>query len=521
MNDMKKNIQIWLLAALLTGGLAGCYNDKGNYDYKEINEVECTIKAAIKGGNEIVIDEMGSSRCKQSPNEMTVVYTPVISQTMAQNEENLVYEWIVSTGSGKTTHNEKDLELVFPANTESAFSIRFCVTDQLTNVSFYKSLSIKTSQPYINSWFVLNQNSDNFQQLSVVEEPDSVQPIISYDAYGDLGLSKSEDIKVIRDATHLMYSPRLDKSNQLNPEMLQLMTKEGIWRTKPNTLSMTAMKLPSVIVNDKLTLQYGRDGSVACSSTVIVDERGQMHYCYDGESYETIEAYNNPYSVGVAGYSLGEVGSITIWDDEEMAFGYADIRGSKGELDFIYDNAEGLYDNKIVWMGPEYGDTDESKNSLGIAIACNETTQEYVVYHLGRKDDKEYGITQSHVVGQLVGGKEVSQFATAPYVFLQQFFYISGSKLYRCNINSGESVEIYDAEGTISQMKFRILNQNVERPHEARTLGLSVEKEDGTWELHQIMLTIAGDLDEESVKVFSGFGPIKDFCFSFRNAIIN
>ena len=94
----------------------------------------------------------------------------------------------------------------------------------LTNVSFYKSLSISTSQPYINSWFVLNEK-EGVQQLSVIEEPDSVNSIISFDGYGDLGLSKSEDIKVIRDATHLIYSPTLDRKNAVNPEILQLMSK--------------------------------------------------------------------------------------------------------------------------------------------------------------------------------------------------------------------------------------------------------------------------------------------------------
>ena len=90
-----------------------------------------------------------------------------------------------------------------------------------------------------------------------------------------------------------------------------------------------------------------------------------------------------------------------------MAFGYADIRGGKAELNFIYQYVEGLNDTEIVWMGPEYGDGDESKNSLGIAIARHKDTQDYVVYHLGRNDDKEYAVTRSDAIGQLVGGNAV------------------------------------------------------------------------------------------------------------------
>ena len=40
---MKKTISIFMLAALLIGGLAGCYDDKGNYKNRDINEVTYKI----------------------------------------------------------------------------------------------------------------------------------------------------------------------------------------------------------------------------------------------------------------------------------------------------------------------------------------------------------------------------------------------------------------------------------------------------------------------------------------------
>lgn len=40
---MKKTISIFMLAALLIGGLTGCYEDKGNYKYRDINEVTYKI----------------------------------------------------------------------------------------------------------------------------------------------------------------------------------------------------------------------------------------------------------------------------------------------------------------------------------------------------------------------------------------------------------------------------------------------------------------------------------------------
>ena len=47
---MKKTISIFMLAALLIGGLTGCYEDKGNYKYRDINEVTYKILPESEDG---------------------------------------------------------------------------------------------------------------------------------------------------------------------------------------------------------------------------------------------------------------------------------------------------------------------------------------------------------------------------------------------------------------------------------------------------------------------------------------
>lgn len=64
---MKKTISIFMLAALLIGGLTGCYEDKGNYKYRDINEVTYKI---------LPESEDGYYRFKQPPvDTMYVDYT--------------------------------------------------------------------------------------------------------------------------------------------------------------------------------------------------------------------------------------------------------------------------------------------------------------------------------------------------------------------------------------------------------------------------------------------------------------
>lgn len=506
---MKKVIQIWFMAALLSGGLAGCYDDEGNYDYKDINEMTYTIKASIKGGNEIAIDSLGYSRCKQSPEDITVVYTPVVTQSMVSGEENLVYEWsVVKQGEGTVrVDTVKELELEFPKNTASEYSITFRVTDNTTNVSFYKSLRIKTVQPYLNSWFVLN-GEDGARRLSVVEEPDSVQYVISYDGYGDLGLSDLEERKVILEADALIYSPGIDFDSPATMELLQVMTKDGIWSMKPNTLTMTKMR-----INTDLSMVDRMEGSVASGTTATVDGRGQLYLSTDGKSYELQLPNDENYHVDVIGHNLGEAACVGFWDNNKKRFGYADAtRWGNSSAYFIDAPVEGVEEQEILWIGPEFGDTKENQ-SFGMAIGRNKSTQEYTVYHITQDDKNEYVITPQNI-GLLRGTP--SGFATAPYAWPGQFFYISGNSVYRFN-GTDESIELYDAGNPIRQIKFRMLTNSVGRDDEIRVMGLAVEGTDG-WELHQISLTNGGDLVENKVKVFEGFGPIKDFCFSLRNS---
>ena len=135
---MKKTISIFMLAALLIGGLTGCYEDKGNYKYRDINEVTYKI---------LPESEDGYYRFKQPPvDTMYVDYTVDLSQSQATNEENLEFLWLVSYSKDKKTVTDtittRDLRLTFPPKKSSAFDIVFSLTDKQTNVSSYKELHI-------------------------------------------------------------------------------------------------------------------------------------------------------------------------------------------------------------------------------------------------------------------------------------------------------------------------------------------------------------------------------------------
>ena len=57
----------------------GCYDDKGDYDYHDVNTME------------IVIPETKLRMPKEEAVEVSIM--PQISQTLEQNEEELLFQW--------------------------------------------------------------------------------------------------------------------------------------------------------------------------------------------------------------------------------------------------------------------------------------------------------------------------------------------------------------------------------------------------------------------------------------------
>lgn len=108
--------------------LYGCYKDKGNYDYNNINEI---IFDSIK------IEPSASVQVGEAVNMHAY-----ITNTISENENDLKFEWYLS-GNGDSTLNlvasGKDVEnVVFDLNAGTYYFF-LKVTDTKTGVSFYSN----------------------------------------------------------------------------------------------------------------------------------------------------------------------------------------------------------------------------------------------------------------------------------------------------------------------------------------------------------------------------------------------
>lgn len=154
-----KKISSLILFALL---LAGCYEDKGNYDYSldTMNEIKSvtfspSIVQAVEG-NVIEVQQAleESSRTRR--------VDAIVEQTIAKGLENLDFYWCRSY-TNEEGKNVKDtilskgfLEFDLPVGKAMSYDVFLQIYDRTTDLSHYSSFKINTRPVFKNSLFVMH-----------------------------------------------------------------------------------------------------------------------------------------------------------------------------------------------------------------------------------------------------------------------------------------------------------------------------------------------------------------------------
>ena len=143
-----KNI-IYTLAVLILSFI-GCYDDKGNYDYADLNEIR------IEEFNYISSPTLGD----------TIRIVPKFTYSKGDNSNvELSYEW---TFAGKVIGNERNLEWIIDTMTKAYCILR--VTDHKYNVQYMQTTQLNITTPYVNNgWYILTEKN-GYSSLSYIRE---------------------------------------------------------------------------------------------------------------------------------------------------------------------------------------------------------------------------------------------------------------------------------------------------------------------------------------------------------------
>lgn len=129
--------KIFLIELLGIFLFESCYDDKGNYSYRAINEI--TVKH----------DFFGDTMLRMYSFVDTLRVFPEISTTVNHDPDNYEYEWVAvggdpTIGGQYTLGKEKDL--VYPITLPSqSYVVHFKIQDKSTGLTTISSLSLQLS----------------------------------------------------------------------------------------------------------------------------------------------------------------------------------------------------------------------------------------------------------------------------------------------------------------------------------------------------------------------------------------
>lgn len=173
-----QNKWIYLLAIIGICVSTGCYKDKGNYDYRPINEVSVTAVDTVNG----YVAYFGD----------TLSVDPVIKGSLQGNGE-YTYEWSVEEPNLATTviSTEKNLRYKVslpPGN----YSLRLKVTDVASGVLYHLRTNLQVSTEVYEGYLVLNDVNGRSRLDMLSYQSASQQFTQITDVLGTMGSSLPE-----------------------------------------------------------------------------------------------------------------------------------------------------------------------------------------------------------------------------------------------------------------------------------------------------------------------------------------
>ncbi len=169
-----------LLFTIALFALGACVEDNGNYKYTEVNEVETVLPklySRVYVGDHIIRIE------------------PQLTQTLAENSDNLTYAWRHSTLSSNAARRLGEVESTAPyydqviTAGDNTFNHYYWleIHDALTGLTYPFETRIQIVKPFVNAWAVLHAGDDGAAKLGAIEYVLEDDPIPHTDIHAEFG----------------------------------------------------------------------------------------------------------------------------------------------------------------------------------------------------------------------------------------------------------------------------------------------------------------------------------------------
>ena len=554
--------------------LVGCYEDKGNYDYKfdKMNEIKSVTftPSAVESASGMLIE------LQQSMNERDTLrrIEAVVEQTLTTDYNKLHFYWYVNSVDDNgirrndTIETNGYLDVVLPVGKEKEYKVYLQVYDTETTLSYYTGVTIKTRPIFKNSLFVLHGEAGE-RKLGNIEKIGNETNVYS-DAYGFL---KSGEHPFVN-AEGLSYVTYQDISNATGSwvvgEVNSLMvysSNSGVtayhpYGLNPKYYSNVIMKPANSSFVYSRSIQAG-DASNYTLYKMVLSKDGQVcigNYVpalykpgYGIELSGGNSLHQSDYQVTAATITEGR---FVMWDNKNNRFLYVskDEQYPLCESDML-GNYPSVLNNPVLDANVDYSGLEKSPVGMRAVYAYiqhrenyseakpyfiffDETAGEYWRYELTKVavgDEKKgkmnakgeesakpaFTITGSRM-HNFTPGNNWNTIVYNSWFTTNYLFYAEGGTVYRYSVSNGDKVAMYTApEGyTISLLKFRVEDSNSFFDDLGRWLTIGMEKE-GNGAVAEILLNTASDVDKDTAPLFydkdgdgKPFGRIKDVQFA-------
>lgn len=549
-----KKIYLYILGLVSMTLVQSCYDDKGNYDYHAVNDMKVEIpEAKIRMPKE---------------NPATVTLTPELTQTLAENEDNLTFEWKKLKPDAKigsmrfadyTDYSTgKICQVKVEPNNPESIGMMLIVTDKTSGQKWYQLGKVAVVKPLNPAWFVLQEDADQKGIVGAIEgNPDGFfayadvfksetgesftlegKPLAiaakgNY-GYGSMGGTKFANLTIATDKNIATYSPSTLTMKYGTNKILF----ENALNKVPVNLSYYKMdKKGEMFVTDKKAYFAYDDGW--CVPYSVYDKQVNS----DGEEEQvaflptcsaTFSNYVLAYNPATHRFRIGSAFS-SMMDYFGTSYYYSQYyrRGSQWKdikpLVFrdLSEDADGNYafDPSNVDASLQILDIlrGGDNGNYAYAVMASEGASQITVFRFSNADDPlcagKYTIDLDPSIDLKTAKFAASQAYSAHFIFMA-----AGNSVYRIDMERQKIEKIYsydaDANAKIACLKFR-------DPEDAENgngmiLGFGINTSAGQGFLGELKLTIAGDVDrsENASYIFQDannrFGKIVDISYNYE-----
>lgn len=539
--------------------MTACYEDTGNYDYHDVNEVIVDIETSY-GVRKL---------------DTTVVIRPGIRQTLFKNSENLRFEWYYNTfsdqtkGTLKSTADTVAIEIK-PDDPKFSYShfLRFYVKDTVTGASYLFPVKLKVIKPYEGAWMVLHDQEES-ARLGAVEYIGGSMEVTNDAFYKERGERLKGHAVALGTANYWSST----SNPRYSPTTLFFCftddPKESGMRMQDNDFNMYD-SVPRFVYPG-----HSQNFDVTRVSVCEGEGRGRIMVCngalWQGSLYDS-KLYQVRAAKTVSDNSNLNITHATCAGWTSMAYdsrghrflhfyngnnsNYSNVNFNEpyentSEMEYVKEDENNIktvdpsnIDPKetMVYMGTGYWYGSAMRAAQGrvavYALTLDEVLNYAHVYEFhaypmwGDSNEEDFPFTL-HTSFATPSGMTPQTPMASSCAFNRLLFYAVDNKIYRLDVGAkGNTTLIYqhpDPNAVISVMRFARKDVGANRPEVyaetyadyefpvMRSLGVGFNLPDGSGEFVVLNLTTAGKVDKNNTypaaQVHKGFGKIKDVAF--------